>query len=176
MTLPKNQRKADSTRRCLTTKWWTRSAASHLIETWTNARWTKSWTPAKTTREERSRLRRLKPEKNNKSLEKRPYPILSGFILSRTRWSRIIPKEWKLLAASSESMQRVTTVVSGRSVKCNEIFAVWFFAVVDLFSRPCGCFTFPISGNTMLRYEQQTLTTMFCTLKSDFLDVKSFEF
>ena len=119
MTLPKNQRKADSTRRCLTTKWWTRSAASHLIETWTNARWTKSWTPAKTTREERSRLRRLKPEKNNKSLEKRPYPILSGFILSRTRWSRIIPKEWKLLAASSESMQWVTTVVSGRSVKCN---------------------------------------------------------
>ena len=39
------------------------------------------------------------------------------------------------LAASSESMQRVTTVVSGRSVKCNAIFAVWMFAVVDLFSR-----------------------------------------
>ena len=116
-------------------------------------------------REERSRLRRLKPKKNNRSLEKRPYPILSGFVLSRKRWSRIIPKEWKLLAASSESMQRVTTVVSGRSVKCNEIFAVWFFAVVDLFSRPCGCFTFPISGNTMLRYEQQTLTTAFLYAK-----------
>ena len=127
--------------------------------------WTTSWTPAKTAREERSRLRRLKPKKNNRSLEKRPYPILSGFVLSRKRWSRIIPKEWKLLAASSESMQRVTTVVSGRSVKCNEIFAVWFFAVVDLFSRPCGCFTFPISGNTMLRYEQQTLTTSFLYAK-----------
>ena len=157
MTLTKNQRKADSIRRCLTTKWWTRSAASHLIETW-NTRWTTSWTPAKTAREERSRLRRLKSEKNNRSLEKRPYPILSGFVLSRKHWSR------------------VTTVVSGRSVKCNAIFAVWIFAVVDLFSRPCGYFTFPISGNTMLRYEQQTLTTLFCTLKSDFLDVKSFEF
>ena len=67
-------------------------------------------------------------------------------------------------------------MVSGRSVKCNAIFAVWIFAVVDLFSRPYGYFTFPISGNTVLRYEQQTLTTLFCTLKSDFLDVKSFEF
>ena len=131
MTLKKNQREADSIRRCLTTKSWTRSAASRLIETW-NTRWTTSWTPAKIVREE---LRRLKPEKNNRSLEKRPYPILSGFILSRKRWSRIIPKEWKLLAASSESMQRVTTVVSGRSVKWNAIFAVWIFAVVDLFSR-----------------------------------------
>ena len=87
--------------------------------------WTTSWNPAKTAR----------AGKNNRSLEKRPYPILSGFVLSRKRWSRIIPKEWKLLAASSESMQRVTTVVSGRSVKCNAIFAVWIFAVVDLFSR-----------------------------------------
>ena len=128
--------------------------------------WTTSWTLAKTAR----------AGKNNRSLEKRLYPILSGFVLSRKRGSRIIPKEWKLLAASSESMPRVTTVVSGRSVKCNAIFAVWIFAVVDLFSRPCGYFTFPISGNTMLRYEQQTLTTLFCTLKSDFLDVKSFEF
>ena len=134
MTLTKNQRKADSIRRCLTTKWWTRSAASHLIETW-NTRWTTSWTPAKTAREERSRLRRLKPEKNNRSLEKRPYPVLSGFVLSRKRWSRIIPKEWKLIAASSGNMPRVTTVISDRSVKCNAIFAVWIFAVVDLFSR-----------------------------------------
>ena len=55
-------------------------------------------------------------------------------------------------------MQRVTTVVSGRSVKCNAFFAVWIFADVDL------------------GYEQQTLTTLFCTLKSDFLDVKRFEF
>ena len=133
MTLTKNQRKADSMRRCLTTKWWTRSAASPLIETW-NTRWTTSWTPAKTAREERSRLRRLKPEKNNRSLEKRPHPILYGFVLSRKRWSGIIPKEWKLLAASSENMQRVTTVVSGRSVKCNAISAVWIFAVVYLFS------------------------------------------
>ena len=164
MTLTKNQRKADSIRRCLTTKWWTRSAASQLMNSRQNRK--KGALKAKET----------KARKNNRSLEKRPYPILSGFILSRTRWSRIIPKEWKLLAASSESMQRVTTVVSGRSVKCNAIFAVWIFAVVDLFSRPCGYFTFPISGNTMLRYEQQTLTTMFCTLKSDFLDVKSFEF
>ena len=131
MTLTKNQRKADSISRCLTTKWWTRSAASHFIETW-NTRWTTSWTLAKTVREERSRLRRLKPKKNNRSLEKRPYPILSGLVLSRKRWSLIITKEWKLLAASSESIQRVTTVVSGRSVKCNAIFAVWIFAVVLL--------------------------------------------
>ena len=134
MRLTKNKRKADSIRRCLTTKWWTRSAASHLIETW-NTRWITFWTPAKTAREERSRLRRLNPEKNNRSLEKHPYPILSGFVLSRKRWSRIIPKEWKLLAASSESMQRVTTVVSGCSMKCNAIFSLWTFAVVDLFSR-----------------------------------------
>ena len=134
MTLTKNQRKADSISRCLKTKWWTRSAASHLIETW-NTRWTTPWTPAKTAREERSRLTETKAGKNNRSLEKRSYPILSGFVLSRKRWSRVIPKEWKLLAASSESMQRVTTVVSGRSVKCNAIFAGWIFAVVDLFSR-----------------------------------------
>ena len=51
-----------------------RSAASYLIETW-NTRWITSWTPPKTSREERSRLGRLKPEKNNRSLEKRPYPI-----------------------------------------------------------------------------------------------------
>ena len=136
MTLTKNQRKADSIRRCLTTKWWTRSAASRLIETWnTILVGPHPELRRKPEREERSRLRRLKPEKNNRSLEKRPYPILSGFVLSRKRWSRIIPKEWKLLAASSESMQRLTTVVSGRSVKCNAIFAVWIFAVVDLFSR-----------------------------------------
>ena len=78
---------------------------------------------------ERQRRRR------NRSLEKCPYPILSGFVLlSRKRWSRIIPKEWRLLAASSESVQRVRTVVRGRSVKCNAIFSVWIFAVVDLFS------------------------------------------
>ena len=136
MTLTKNQRKADSIRRCLTTKWWTRSSASRLIETW-NTILVGPYPELrrKPEREERSRLRRLKPKKNNRSLEKRPYPILSGFVLSRKRWSRIIPKEWKLLAASSESMQRVTTVVSGRSVKWNAIFAVWIFAVVDLFSR-----------------------------------------
>ena len=161
-------------------KWWTRSAASHLTETW-NTRWTTSWTPAKTAREERSRLRRLKPEKKNWSLEKHPYPILSGFVLSRKRWSRIKPKEWKLLAASSESMLRVTTVVSGRSVKCNAIFAAFEIFRLDLKHccwsvLPGGYFTFPIYGNTMLRYEQQTLTTLFFTLKSDFLDVKSIEF
>ena len=46
-----------------------------------------------------------------------------------------LPKEWKLIAASSGNMPRVTTVVSDLSVKCNAIFAVWIFAVVDLFSR-----------------------------------------
>ena len=124
-------------------------------------------------------------KKNNRSLEKRPYPILSGFLFSRKRWSRIIPKEWKLLAASSESMHRVTTMVSGRSVKCNAIFAAFEMFRLDLKRcccsscwsvLPCRYLTFPIYGNTMLRYEQQTLTTLFCTLKSDFLDVKSLEF
>ena len=61
---------------------------------------------------------------------------------------------------------RVTTVVSGRSLKCNAIFAVWIFAVVDLFSR-VDTSHFQYLG---------TLTTLFCTLKSDFLEVKSFEF
>ena len=71
-------------------------------------------------------------------------------------------------------------MVSGRSVKCNAIFAVYNY---DLFGRldlkhvlPCGYLTFPIYGNTMLRYEQRTFTTLFCTLKSDFIDVKRFEF
>ena len=131
MTLTKNQRKADSIRRCLTTKWWKRSAASHLIETW-NTTWTTSWTLAKTLREERSRLRRLKPEKKyQESWE----TSLSYSVRIHTFNQSIIPNEWKLFAASSESMQRVTTVVSGRSMKCNAIFALRTFAVVDLFSR-----------------------------------------
>ena len=57
-------------------------------------------------------------------------------------------------------------MVSGRSVKCNAVFAVWIFAVVDLFSR-VDTSHFQYLG---------TLTTLFCTLKSDFLEVKSFEF
>ena len=40
----------------------------------------------------------------------------------------------------------------------------------------CGYWTFPVYGNTMQRYEEQTFTTLFCTLKSDFMDVKRFEF
>ena len=52
----------------------------------------------------------------------------------------------------------MTTVISGRSVKCDAFFAVWIFAVVDL------------------GLEQQTLTTLFCTLKYDLLDVKRFKF
>ena len=99
--------------------------------------------------------------------------FLSGSVLSRKCWSRIIPKEWKLLVACSESMHRVTTVVSGRSVKCNAIFATFesfrldlkrcCYSVVDLFSRvDTSHFQLvPIYGNTMLRYEQQTLTTLF---------------
>ena len=42
-----------------------------------------------------------------------------------------------------------------------------------MFSR-VDTMTFPIYGNTMLRYEQQTFTALFCTLKSDFMDVKRF--
>ena len=127
------------------------------------------------------KAKETKARKNNRSLEKRPYPILSGFALSRKRWSTIIPKEWKLLAASSERMHRVTTVVSGRTVKCNVILAAFEIFCLDLKRccwsvLLCGYFTFPICGNTMLRYEPQILTTLFCTLKSDFVDVKSFEF
>ena len=54
------------------------------------------------------KAKETKARRNNRSLEKRPYPILSGFVLLRKRWSRIKPKEWKLLAASSESIHRVT--------------------------------------------------------------------
>ena len=71
-------------------------------------------------------------------------------------------------------------MVSGRSVKCNAIFAVYNYDLSVLgfktCSLACGYLTFPIYGNTMLRYEQQTFTTLFCTLKSDFIDVKRFEF
>ena len=67
-------------------------------------------------------------------------------------------KGMKTSRASRESTQRVTTVISGRSVKCDAFFAVWIFAVVDL------------------GLEQQTLTTLFCTLKYDLLDVKRFKF
>ena len=49
-------------------------------------------------------------------------------------------------------------------------------APVVWYVLPCGYLTFPIYGNTMLRYEQQTSITLFCTLKSDFMDVKRFEF
>ena len=122
-----------------------------------------------------------KTRKNNKSLEKRRYH-LSGVVFSRKRWSRIIHDGMKT-PRSFQRKKRVTTVVSGRSVKCNAIFAVCDLSVLGFKTLllvcsilPCGYLTFPIYGNMKLRYEQQTLTTLFCTLKSDFLDVKSFEF
>ena len=149
------------------------------IETW-NTRWPTSLLQRKP-QERSAQGLETKALKHNRSLEKRPYPIPSGFVLSRKRWSRIIPKEWKLLAASSKSVHRVTTVVGGRSVKCNAIFAEFEIFRLDLKRRrwsvfPCGNFTVPIYGNTMLRYEQQTLTTLFSTLKSDFLGLKTIEF
>ena len=71
---------------------------------------------------------------------------------------------------------------SGSSVKCNAVFSVYDLSALGfktllfgMFSRG-GYLTFPIYGNTMLRYEQQTFTTLFSTLKSDFMDVKRFEF
>ena len=68
-------------------------------------------------------------------------------------------------------------MVSGRSVKCNAIFALYDVSALGCLTvLPCGYLTFPIYGNTMLRYEQETFTRLFCTLKSDFMDVKSFEF
>ena len=75
-------------------------------------------------------------------------------------------------------------MVSGpsNSVKCNAIFAVYdlsalgFETLLFRYVLPCGYLTFPIYGNTMLRYEQQTFTTLFCTLKSDFMDIKRFDF
>ena len=56
-----------------------------------------------------------------RSVEKSPY-LLSGVVLSRTRRSRIIHDGMK----NSRSFRRkkVTTVVSGRFVKCNAILAV----------------------------------------------------
>ena len=48
--------------------WWSLKTTRHLIETW-NSRWTTSRTTAKTATEKRSRLRRLKPEKQQKSWE-----------------------------------------------------------------------------------------------------------
>ena len=131
-----------------------RSAASYLIETW-NTRWITSWTPPKTSREERSRLGRLKQEKTTGVL--RNVLILSDSVRVPTFKEALIKnhtKGMKTSRASRESTQRVTTVISGRSVKCD----VWIFAVVDL------------------GLEQQTLKTLFCTLKYDFLDVKRFKF
>ena len=84
---------------------------------------------------------------------------------------------------SFQRKKRVTTVVSGRSVKSNAIFAVCDLSALVFktlrccsYVLPYGYLTFPIYGNTMLRYEQQTLTTLFWTVKSDFMDVKRFEF
>ena len=73
-------------------------------------------------------------------------------------------------------------MVSGPSVKCNAIFAVYDLSALGFktllfgYVLPCRYLTFPIYRNTMLRYVQQTFTTLFCALKSDFMDVKRFEF
>ena len=63
----------------------------------------------------------------------------------------------------------MTTVVSGRSVKCNAIFAVYDlsalgFKTLLLVCSPVWILTFPVYGNAMLSYEQQTFTTLFCTI------------
>ena len=75
-------------------------------------------------------------------------------------------------------------MVSGRSVKCNAIFAVYDLSALGfktlllqlLVCSPVWILDISNIWNTMLRYEQQTFTTLFCTLKSDFMDEKRFEF
>ena len=156
------------------TKWWTRSAAAHL-----NTRWTTSWTPAKTAREERS-TKETKARKNNRSLEKRPYPILPGsnFQGSADQESYVRNKNFSQLPvkACEEWLQWYAVVLWNVTKSLpfgfSLLFCSWFVPAV----LPCGYFTSPIYGNTKLRYEQQTLKTLFCTLKSDFMDVKRFEF
>ena len=109
-----------------------------------------------------------KARKNNRSLE-RPYHV-SWVALSRKRWSRIIHDEMK----TSRSFQRKN---EWQQCKCNAIFAVCDLSSLGCwYVLPCGYLTFPIHGNTMLRYEQQTFTTLFCRLKSDFMDLKRFEY
>ena len=89
--------------------------------------WIEAWTTSCLQRKPQERSAEgleTKAWKHNGSLEKRrPSPILSGFVLSRKRWSRIIPKEWKLLAASSKSMHRAVraTTRSGYVISCNLI-------------------------------------------------------
>ena len=126
----------------------------------------------------KAKLRRLKPEKTTGVLRNVLILFFPGsYSQGSADQESYLRNESKLLAASSERMHRVTTVVRNRSVKYNAIFAAF-----EILKRCCwsvlprGHFTFQIYGNTMLRYEQQTLTTLFCTLKSDFLDVKSIEF
>ena len=68
-------------------------------------------------------------------------------------------------------------MVSGRSVKCDAIFAVY-----DDLKRCClvrsPVWILDISNiwKHHAKVEQQTLTTLLRTLKSDFMDVKRFEF
>ena len=59
--------------------------------------------------------------------------ILSDSLRVRTFKEALIKnhtKEMKTSRASRESMQRVTTVESGRSVKCNAFFAFWILLLL----------------------------------------------
>ena len=76
-----------------------------------------------------------KARKNSRSLEKRRYH-LSGVVLSRKRWSRIIHDGMKT-SRSFQRRKRVTTVVSGCSVKCNAIFPVCDLSVLGFKKRCC---------------------------------------
>ena len=122
-----------------------------------------------------------KARKNNRRLEKRRYH-LSGVVLSRKRWLRIILDGMK----SSRSFQRKKEWRQWQEVvlwNATQSLPFAIFRRLDLrrcsgccYVLQCGYLTIPIYGNTMLRNEQQPFAILFCTLKSDFIDVKRFEF
>ena len=117
----------------------------------------------------------LKPEKTTGVLN--VLIMCPGWHFQESADQESFMTKWKLLVASSPKTSDNSAVVSGRSVKCNAIFAVCDLSALGCwYVLPCGYLTFPIHGNTMLRYEQQTFTTLFCRLKSDFMDVKRFEY
>ena len=72
-------------------------------------------------------------------------------------------------------------MVSGRSLKCNATFVVYDLSALGFKTSLLVCSPVWILDIYNIwkyheRYEQQIFTTLFFTLKSDFMNVKRFEF
>ena len=120
--------------------------------------------------------RLLKPKKTTGVL-RNVLIICTGSYFQGSADQESFMTEWKPLVASSEKKSDNR----GKRSFCEitQSLPLANFRRLDLrrwYVLPCGYLTFPVYGNTMQRYEQQTFTTLFRTLKSDFMDVKRFEF